>query len=81
LKEYQAARDFIDSTRKYFSGSKDLTDFYKISSENFLKYYKLLLKYADKPDKISAEMNYKKLSGEEVIADKGWLIKQFEKLI
>ena len=79
--KFREARDFVDTTRKYFSKSSDLTEFYRKRHTNFLKYYSLLLKYADMPDRVSAEMDYKKLQGENLVSNRRWLLSRMEKFI
>ena len=65
--KYQQAREFIDTTRKYFSKTRELVEFFKTRHTDFIKYYKLLLKYADKPDRVSAGIDCNKLREEIII--------------
>ena len=78
---YEEARYFLDTTQKYYYNTKELSPSVKARGENFIKYFKLLLRYSDKKDIEQIGMNFNKLQAESAISDKDWLLSKFEGIL
>ena len=81
LELYERAHYYIDTTQKYYSGTKEMVDSFKESHENFLRYYKILLRYIDKQDKDILEMNYIMLKAQDHVKNKKWLMNKYEGIL
>lgn len=81
LKLFEEAYYMLDTTRKFFKTSKEITEQDRIVYSNFVNHYSQLLKLVDKPDNISIEMEIKKIIENKVkIEYSDWLLKKFEDL-
>ncbi|MCB0722899.1 MAG: hypothetical protein KDC42_11395 [Ignavibacteriae bacterium] len=81
LELYEEARYFLDTTQKYYSNTREIPSAVKEEGQNFVKYYKMLLRYSDKLQSEEIEMNFKKLLSEKVLTNKEWLLEKFEGIV
>ena len=80
LELYEEAKHFLEITGKYSLTTEEFYPALKEEDDNFLYYYKLLLKSKYQPDKGELEIGSRKLRSEEMVIQKPWLMHHFEKL-
>ena len=80
LRSSEEARYLINNSQRYFDTTNELGGALKRKGLNFLKYYRMLIKYLDDGDKEIIAMNYPKLRDEKAITSKSWLMGKFREI-
>jgi hypothetical protein len=81
LDHFESAYSMVDSYKHYLSNSKEITNFYKVPLNNFLKLYFDLLKIKSRQSKEKASFIKNKITNESKIISKKWLLEKADELI
>ena len=81
LDYFESAFSMVDSYKHYLSNSKEITPFYKVPLNNFLKLYFDLLKIKSRQGKETASFVKNKIKKESQLISKNWLLEKADQLI
>ena len=81
LDYFESAFSLVDSYKHYLSNSKEITSFYKVPLNNFLKLYFDLLKIKNRQGKETASFVKNKIKKESQLISKNWLLEKADQLI
>lgn len=81
LGHYDSALSVADSFRHYVLRSNIFSDFHKETILNFLKYYKLIIRLTNKPDRAKIQSQLSDLQIIKNTKEKKWMVEKIEELL
>ena len=78
LNYIEEALSLIDTYKHYISKNKKISDVSRIPNNNFLMFYKDLLRFKIKPDEFDLFMLKKRIEEAGNVSSKDWLLKKLD---